>query len=408
MQQSLAILGRQPALGLVELESLFGSEAITPVGKAAALVDVSPSDIPFVRLGGSMKLAKVLNFLDTTNWDEISDYLIEHVPKHTCCIAEEGKLKFGLSVYGLHTNVKAMERTALSVKKVVKADGRSVRVVPNKSLDLNSAQVLHNQMTKSPLGMELLLVADGERTILAQTTNVQDIDAYASRDQQRPKRDARVGMLPPKLAQTIVNLAAGGLKTEERGLEMGSRAVLDPFCGTGVVLQEASLMGFSVYGSDLEERMIDYTHDNLVWLAQKPSTSLHGSDPDQIMCLLSVGDATSFKWEPFDVIAAETYLGRPFSTEPDSATLQQVMSDVNLIHKRFLQNLARQTKPGFRACLAVPAWFTHHGIKHLKLLDSLEELGYNRVSFVHGKASDLIYRRPDQVVGRELVVITRK
>lgn len=386
MQQSLAILGRQPALGLVELESLFGSEAITPVGKAAALVDVSPSDIPFVRLGGSMKLAKVLNFLDTTNWDEISDYLIEHVPKHTCCIAEEGKLKFGISVYGLRTNVKAMERTALSIKKVVKADGRSVRVVPNKSLELNSAQVLHNQMTKGPLGMELLLVADGERTILAQTTNVQDIDAYAARDQQRPKRDARVGMLPPKLAQTIVNLANPG----------EGETVLDPFCGTGVILQEALLMGRYVYGTDLEPRMIEYTKENLKWLVGPTEQKL------------TVGDATDITWEPFDVIAAETYLGRPFSTEPDSATLQQVMSDVNLIHKRFLQNLARQTKPGFRACLAVPAWFTHHGIKHLKLLDSLEELGYNRVSFVHGKASDLIYRRPDQVVGRELVVITRK
>ncbi len=362
MQQSLAILGRQPALGLVELESLFGSEAITPVGKAAALVDVSPSDIPFVRLGGSMKLAKVLNFLDTTNWDEISDYLIEHVPKHTCCIAEEGKLKFGISVYGLRTNVKAMERTALSIKKVVKADGRSVRVVPNKSLELNSAQVLHNQMTKGPLGMELLLVADGERTILAQTTNVQDIDAYAARDQQRPKRDARVGMLPPKLAQTIVNLANPG----------EGETVLDPFCGTGVILQEALLMGRYVYGTDLEPRMIEYTKENLKWLVGPTEQKL------------TVGDATDITWEPFDVIAAETYLGRPFSTEPDSATLQQVMSDVNLIHKRFLQNLARQTKPGFRACLAVPAWFTHHGIKHLKLLDSLEELGYNRVSFVHG------------------------
>lgn len=391
MSQSVVILGRQPALGLAELESLYGAEAVQQVGNHAALLDLPPADIAFSRLGGSVKLAKALTFLDTTDWGELSDYLIQEVPKHTCCIAEEGKLKFGISVYGLKTNIKAIERTSLSVKKAVKADGRSVRVVPNKSLELNAAQVLHNQMTKGPLGMELLLIADDKRTILAQTTGVQDIDAYAARDHGRPKRDARVGMLPPKLAQTILNLAQPSDK----------QAVLDPFCGTGVVLQEALLTGYDAYGTDLEERMIDYSKENLEWLATK-------HDLDSRTYLLETGDATNFEWQAFDIVAAETYLGRPFNTEPDAGTLQQVMSDVNLIHKKFLQNLAAQTEPGFRACLAVPAWFTRRGVQHLKILDSLGELGYNRVSFVHAGAEDLIYHRPGQVVGRELLVITRK
>lgn len=391
MQQSLAILGRQPAIGLAELESLYGAETLTLVGKEAALLNCAPSDIVFAQLGGTIKLAKVLTFLDTTDWSQISDYLIEHVPKHTCCIAEEGKLKFGISAYGLRTNIKAMERTALSVKKAVKAGGRSVRVVPNKSLELNSAQVLHNQMTKGPLGMELLLVADGERTILAQTTNVQDIDAYAARDQQRPKRDARVGMLPPKLAQIIINLGVGEQKDKQLTL-------LDPFCGTGVLLQEAFLMGYSIYGTDLEQRMIDYSEANLTWLNRGHAKAWK----------LEAGDATAHTWSSFDTVVGETYLGRPFNTEPDDATLQQVMSDTSLIHKKFLQNLAHQTKPGFRACLAVPAWFTRRGIKHLKILDSLEDMGYNRVSFVHAEAQDLIYHRTGQIVGRELIVLTRK
>lgn len=386
MSQSVVILGRQPSLGLAELESLYGADAVQPVGNQAALLDLSPDNVTFSRLGGSIKLAKVLTFLDMTSWDEISEFLIREVPKHTCCIAAEGKLKFGISAYGLRVNLKALERTTLSVKKVVKAGGRSVRVVPNKSLELNAAQVLHNQMTKGPLGMELLLIADGQRTILAQTTNVQDIDAYAARDHGRPKRDARVGMLPPKLAQTIVNLANPG----------EGETVLDPFCGTGVILQESLLMGRYVQGSDIEPRMIDYTKENLEYLIGPAEQKLE------------VGDATSHKWSNFDVVACETYLGRPFNAEPDAGTLQQVMSDVNQIHKKFLQNLAHQTEPGFRACLAVPAWFTRRGVQHLKILDSLEDLGYNRVSFVHAEARDLIYHRTGQVVGRELIVITRK
>src|SRR5690606_35926256 len=129
-------------------------------------------------------------------------------------------------------------------------------VVPNTELMLNSAQVLYNQLT-SPLGMELLLVRNGGKILLAQTVAEQDIDAYSARDQQRPKRDAKVGMLPPKLAQIIINLASGKLKLTP------GETLLDPFCGTGVILQEAKLIGYDIYGSDLESRMVKYTKENL-------------------------------------------------------------------------------------------------------------------------------------------------
>jgi tRNA G10 N-methylase Trm11 len=123
---------------------------------------------------------------------------------------------------------------------------------------LNSAQVLHNKLTTKG-AWELLVIKDGKNTILAQTIFVQDIEAYAARDQARPARDARVGMLPPKLAQIMINLAN----------PPKDAAILDPFCGTGVVLQEAMLMGFSTVGTDLEARMVEYTKKNLDWLNDK-------------------------------------------------------------------------------------------------------------------------------------------
>lgn len=396
MSQSLLLLGRQPALGIAEAESLFGADKISPLSKESILLDVPVQDIPFARLGGSTRAAKVLTYIESTDWNVIEKYLETELPKHTCCLPE-GKVKLGLSVYGLRVNVRRLNASGLTLKKAVKNGGRSVRVVPNKDLELNTAQVLHNQLT-GPTGMELLLIrADDNRTLLAQTMFVQDIDAYAARDQARPARDARVGMLPPKLAQIITNLSVGTITSPRL-------QVLDPFCGTGVVLQEALLMGYQAYGTDLEPRMIEYSHKNLAWLTDKfPSLSNYE---------LEVGDATSHTWlskaETTKAIACETYLGQPFSTEPNPDKLKQVMQDVDTIHRKFLQNVARQTDPGFRMCIAVPAWFTKSGVKHLKTLDSLEELGYNRVSFVHSDTRDLIYHRENQVVGRELVILTRK
>lgn len=395
MSQSVLILGRQPALGIAEAESLFGAGAVTLLSNHAVVVDQEPSDISFVRLGGSTRLAKLLTYLPFTDWQKIEDYLVRELPKHTCCLPE-GKVNLGLSVYGIKISPKRINATGLTLKKVVKnppeGEGRSsVRIVPNKETELNTAQVLHNHLTNQT-SMELLLIRDGTRTALAQTVQVQDIEAYAARDQARPARDAKVGMLPPKLAQIIINLAQG---------EKQNDTILDPFCGTGVVLQEALLIGYDAYGTDIEDRMIDYSQKNLDWLSTRYSF-------ENQTYLLETGDATEFSWQEFDMIGCETYLGRPFSSEPKPDALREVMQDVDTIHRKFLQNVAQQTKSGFRMCIAVPAWKTKNGFKHLKTLDNLDDLGYTRLRFVHADTRDLIYHRENQVVGRELVTLIRK
>ena len=93
-------------------------------------------------------------------------------------------------------------------------------------------------------------MSDGRELVIALTEAIQDIDAYTARDRERPARSAKVGMLPPKLAQILVNSAQGS-------------AIYDPFCGTGVILQEALLMGHEAYGSDLAAEMVDATRTNL-------------------------------------------------------------------------------------------------------------------------------------------------
>lgn len=391
--QSVLILGRQPQLGLAELESLYDASALHPAGNSAAVLNVEPNNVDFDRLGGSIKLAKLLTEFPTTHWDKLIRAIAKSLPKHIADLPE-GKLKFGISAYELRVDAGTVSRSALFLKKSIKSTGRSVRIVPNNEPALGSAQVIHNQLT-SDLGMELLLIRDGDKTILAQTVREQDIERYAARDQGRPKRDAKVGMLPPKLAQIIINLS--GVQQTDK-----TPTVLDPFCGTGVVLQEAMLMGFNAYGTDLEQRMIDYSKANIEWLQQNFKLG-------SVDCQIEQGDAIQTEWtQPISVIAGETYLGRPFSVQPDSKVLQEVMQDVNYIHKKFLQNVARQTESGFRMCIAVPAWHIGREVKHLKVLDNLEELGYNRMEFVHAGGKDIIYHREGQIVGRELVVLVRK
>jgi tRNA (guanine10-N2)-dimethyltransferase len=411
--ESVMILGRQPALGLAELENLYGADRLQPIGDKAVIVDVDPCLLAFDRLGGSTKFCKLLTILDTTNWKQIEKFLLQVSPQHSQTMPE-GKMTLGLSAIGFSVSPKQLEATGLSLKKVIRKTGRPTRLVPNKATELNTAQVIHNNLT-GPNGWELVFIKDGDKTVVAQSVKVQDIESYTLRDRSRPKRDAKVGMLPPKLAQILINLGTGHLpqetlqnicdipEGEEIPRPMLEQTVLDPFCGTGVVLQEATLMGYHAYGSDLEKRMVDYSNANLEWVA-------HNFKIAPTCCRVEVGDATNHTWQPpIDFIAAETYLGRPFTSRPAGDVLAQTINECNLIIKKFLQNIHGQLKSGTRLCLAVPAWQTRpNTFKKLPLIDQIENLGYNRVVLEHVRDEDLIYYRIDQVVARQLLVITRK
>jgi tRNA G10 N-methylase Trm11 len=405
MTHSICILGRQPELGLAELESLYGAATVSHVSNQVAELSLPAQEIQFARLGGSTRLASVLSVVPTTDWKLIEKQLPKLIRSTAFVLPTSGKFHLGLSAYGFQLSPPKLNALGLTLKKVLKSrhDG-SVRLVPSSGAELSTAQVYHNHLADEH-GAELLLIAAGNKTIIARTVAVQDIDSYTLRDRGRPKRDARVGMLPPKLAQIIINLATGQIKSShESGNTNHEKTILDPFCGTGVVLQEALLMGYDVYGTDLEPRMVDYSRANLDWLATTnytlPTTPYH----------LESGDATTHHWQPTpDLVAGETYLGRPFTEVPAREVLEQTVSDVNAILTKFLHNLHAQLAPGARLCLAVPAWqTTPHQFRHLPLIDQISEMGYNRVEFERVPSSHLLYYREDQIVARELLVLTVK
>ncbi len=388
----IAILGRQPKISLAEAEAVFGASSIRQVSAEVAEIESTKTDIlkKAPSLGGAQKLAQVIDTIPTTDWGQVANHLQKNITSYIPA-SDGAKIRLGLSIYGHKLSPGKLNATGLGLKKIIRTSGQSIRIVPNKELSLGSAQVLHNKLT-SPNGYELLIVKDNKSVIIAQTCYIQDIDSYATRDHGRPARDARVGMLPPKLAQIIINLS---------GFSAGD-SLLDPFCGTGVVLQEALLTGAKhVYGSDLEPRMIKYTDINLNWLDNGKYNSQFTT---------KVADATSESWNTWvnmNTIACETYLGRPLSSTPSREVLRKIISDCDTIHKKFLRNVARQTPSGFRMCIAVPAWRTGGSFKSLPTLDFLSDLGYNRISFEFAGSKDLIYHRPGQQVARELVVLER-
>jgi SAM-dependent methyltransferase len=317
--KSLSILGRQPALGLAELESLYGQEHVKPLDNAA-LLDIPAEEINFRKLGGTIKVARVLAELSDNSWSSLSKYLIKTIPDHLQYLPG-GKFTFGLSVYGLSVRAEEINRLGLEIKKLIKNTGGSPQV-KNKNWDSG----------------------DG----------------------------------------------------------LGTYIVLDPFCGTGVILQEALLANYSVYGTDIDPRMVEYSKQNLQWLI-KNHPSIEGK------VTIEQADATTYQWPGFSVIASEVYLGRPLGSFPPEDKFKEIVFDTNTIIKKFLKNLEPQLKPGRRLVLAVPAWRKPDGqLVKLPLIDQLTDMGYNYSDLKHVKREDLVYFREEQIVARRLLRIEKK
>ena len=383
----IAILGRQPALGMAELEQLYGSTAVRWFSDTTAIIDSPAFD--FERLGGTQKAGRVVSEL-RGDWRQVSMKLVSAYAQ--AWADHEGKITLGISAYGFKTTPRDVQKTGIILKGKLKERGVSLRLIPNTDIALSSATSHHNKLGLSDNHVELIVVrgANGA-AIIAESVGAQNITALAARDQGRPKRDAFVGMLPPKLARMMVNLAP---------VEAGR--ILDPFCGTGVLLQEAALLGYDVYGTDLVSKMVQFTQANLDWLIDT-----HHVTPG---VTLDTGDAMTYQWQaPVDAVSCEAYLGQPFSAPPSPGKLTEVRGNCNHIISEFLRNIAPQLAPGTPLCVAVPAWRDSAGrFTHLPLVDSVGSLGFNRTTLRHVRDDQLLYYREDQVVARELLLLTKR
>lgn len=429
----ITLLGRQPEISLAELAAVFGADCVHRISQQFA--EVQTSDFDITTLGGTIKCAEIITELPTNRTDKASllaasRFIIQHY--HAKWAHSPHKITLGLSTYNLAISARDVQKTGLILKSSLKKSGTSLRLIPNDQPALSTATAHNNKLGGSPYKVELLLVkTTGGRLIIAESRGVQNITAYTRRDRHRPKRDAFVGMLPPKLAQIMLNLALGaGSLTRQRPHDnsvtssdsslsdksmvlrtalpdafdveetAGSRAavtILDPFCGTGTVLQEALLAGYDVVGTDLSQKMVDYTTENLSWL-QSTFTA-----PGNIIDIHQA-DATTHRWpnsNHLTAVVCETYLGQPFSAPPAPQKLAEVAGNCNHIITGFLTNIRPQLAPNTPLCIAVPAWYDASGhATHLPLIKRLQQLGYYQLNH-----TPLIYRRPDQTVARELLIL---
>lgn len=304
----------------------------------------------------------------------------------------------------------------MDLKKSLGMKGTRVVFPPARRPDLSTAQLLHNRLPRDGVAVFLLVRTPdpGLRTPdavdLVTIDSIQDIESYARRDRGRPHADPGSGMLPPKVAQILLNLS----------LIRPGGTVYDPFCGVGTLPMEAALMGLHAVASDISPKQVTRTQENLSWLrrgAPLRAPAREGAEALPYNGHVFVYDITRGPppLDPgsIDAVVTEGSLGPARTSPPLPLEAERLFADCAQLVAKLLSSTIAVLRPGGRVVITVPAFRVKKRIFRFPL-DHLRVPGFKREPLVpkdwqhplfreaHARGT-LWYGRPDAIVLREIV-----
>ena len=433
----LFLLGKNPQLSVAELGAFFGDKVKIQKNREHAIVD-APLPMPpqafLNRLGGTLEILELfehhlpLAALDSTLLKVLSAKAAE----------KKGKFEYGLNMAPAAQNSQLLKHLLPTMKKALREAGFSSIFLNNNFQNINRIFAEKHHLAEH--GNNFFIIDEGEgRVSIAASRAVQNVDAYAKRDYQKPFRDAQVGMLPPKLAQIMINLAVGAYSSSSTSQNSNGLVIYDPFCGTGSLVSEALLMGYAAAGSDKEARLVEGAERNLTELrtafkvpVSLPSTLFTASaldvtraDLEKRLPLTPLFNSAKPEVGGAHIAAVtEPFLGPALSVFPPPPLLGKIKVELTELYTAFFAKLATWLPAGSPIVFLFPVW--QHGQNRIfltgdsgsmSLIAKIEALGYSISAFapdleVHGhthksQARDshpgILYERPDQVVARQIV-----
>lgn len=383
------VLGNHPALSIAELYSrlsIISADYISPDIFLAEALDKINCEEFLNTIGGTIKMGKIVTTLENkphTIFTTSLDFLRE-IPK-------QGKFNFGLSSYGrLRIDTK---KVGLALKQALKNEDINCRFVVSKERTLSSVVVEQNKLVGS--GKELVYIGKSGDILLGVTEAVQPFKKLSERDYGRPARDDRSGMLPPKLAQIMINIS--GAKKDD--------SILDPFCGSGTVITEALLMAYKkIIGSDISSKAIEDSRNNIRWIKDMYKIPIN---PE-----LKVVDARQlskhYKPDSIDTIITETYLG----PQRGVIDIQKVSRELEALYDQALKEIFVVLKKGGKAVIALPAFMSNGRPKLLEInVGKFKNLiMFPQTLDIHlgiTTRDSFVYGRDDQKVWREVIILEK-
>lgn len=386
-------LWREYKLSIAELYSLFPKMEIVYFDEKVLLVDNIDEvelESKFSSLWGIIKVFKILdNEYKTKNTvniyeDIMSEFTLER--KNNYAINFYWKSRFNQKDF------------LVKAKKYFQKNDFSSRFVNQDFQNIKSYLVTKEKLLENKTDFNLVFFND--TIYLWYTGFVQDIDSYSKRDFWKT-RDMIIGMLPPKLAQMMINFASTK--------NIDKQVIYDPFCGLGTVLLESIISGNTeVYWSDLNPEMVATTKKNVEFTKNEFKNNLN----DYEVVLLDAKNIASspiLKNHRINAIVTEWYLWEIFwKNSIDLEKVKKQRQILATIYEDFFSWL-KKIWFGWRIVISFPFWEINWKYNYF---EEIPDIIY-KYCFVDpffpewfelkpSRSWSLLYKRPDQTVWREI------
>ncbi len=329
-KDKLYIFGRNPELSLAETISCYNGAGAHP-----SILDLSDQGIiihsdtgTHIRVnntGSVLKRAKpILYFPKPISMKDITKKLFEYFNDN---IYMEEKAHWGLSLYNepdSSTANRLYDDFQTIIKKTIKKIGIK-RVFFRKPMEGLQLEPLHlNRKDILEVGFELILWNLKSGLIIAQTEEVLDVDQFEVRDTERRHRRPlyQIGLA---LARSMINLVS----IEENRHTL---PVYDPFCGIATIPQEAYLLNFATFGSDIDAQTVKQAKQNMGQFLYNLSVEKKEGHTEPEIFKMDIVRPKIEKFKEFDgSIVSEPDLLQPLKSYPSR-------NEADSIQKQFILN----------------------------------------------------------------------
>ena len=400
-----ALLGNNPTISTAELSALlpdFTQKHLIANQYCIFETKEELNQDTLNRLGGTILIAKQVTGNGVLTFADIPALLATELS------TVKGKVVFSLRLVGIPPREgKDLFRAC---KNGLKKKGVPSRYTGN---ERESAKpiVLHDDGLLDPKkGCELTIIREKHLFWIGRTVAAQNVKAYTLRDIGKPVRDTTVGLLPPKLAQILLNLGEY-LANENAKKALKSYVVFDPFCGTGVIPIEVLLRRNTILASDVSLKAVNGCEKNIEWT--RKTYKILKKDAESVIWKQDATKPFDLKRHVPDIIVTEGSLGPALSDRPTIKEIETFMRDSDNLAAGFLKN-CKASLPNVPIVMTLPVWYAMKKMIPLKkIAETIDACGYKTVMPPHvsGWLPDrlsLLYRRNDQFVGREIVLLMPK
>lgn len=324
----LFFLGRDFELSKLEIESLLENKGINfkiaDESKKIVLIDCDKLQQKIIdEFGGVIKIAEVIS--SSGRIDQIEDNL----EKANIYSGNSNKTEYYIDAF--NTNLLSFVEDYLKeyfktikVKALYKGSKEPSKLINKSILDKGINIIIF----KNCIGRVIAITNPGE---------------LKRRDLSRPEVDY-MKVISIRLAKILINIAQ--VKKNE--------VLLDPFSGSGTILQEALLKGINVIGIDSDKESIKQAKANLDWLISeyniKNNFQLINLDCRKLVSVVKENSVNGVVTEP--------YMGPYIRKLPTMNEAKKLVVDLSGLYYSLLGNLKKVVKKNGKIVIIIPKFRT--------------------------------------------------